>query len=351
LGALPGATLDGQSGGTVLNIPVGSGNGHAGPAAPEQPPAVSPTEALGVPVLDELGRRLTELYARGNLVTIDKASRIPPLDAPIKPEWLGVESLRQEGSVRREIKYRISVLDEPTLKKLENQRTKARDVLAQLSFSMGDNLHWMPNKARSLFEAELTRVNQEGRDLVLKAVGPDAGEFVSRQAQRVERDLNRMYQDFYPGQQLGSETVAKVLADLTERLSRALGEHLLPKVSYAGVQFAVAGTSEWESPWGQALVLLLSIVEYPRKALTDGYFLRGLRVDRDTLLAAMDVCQDRAFQNGNRFEAEEELKCIDRIMNSSASARDKCQALLKLMAGAQISEIDAALATANGNKG
>jgi hypothetical protein len=341
-----GVTLDEQSGGIIPDISVGSGNGHVGSVAPEQPPAVSPTEELGVPRLDEVGQRLAQLYARGALVTFDKASRIPPLDAPIRADWFGMESLRQEGSVRREIKYRISVLDEPTLKKLENQRTKARDVLDRLSFSMGDNMRWMPNLARELFEAELTRVNQEGRDLVLKAVGPDAGVFVDMQAQRVERDLNRMYQDFYPGQQLSKETVGRVLSDLTERLTRALGEHLLPKVTYSPVQFAAGGRSKWESPWGQALVLLRSIGEYPRKALTNGYFLRGLRVDRDGLLAAMDVCQDHTRKSSNLTMAEEELKCIEQVMDSPAPARDKCQALLNLMDGMPLTQIGEALAKA-----
>ncbi len=336
-----GVTSDEQSGGIIVQ--VGSGNGHGGPVAPEQPPVVSPTEALGVPVLDEVGKPLAELYARGALVTFDKASRIPPLDAPIRAEWFGLESLRQEGSVRREIKYRISVLDEPTLKKLESQRTKAREVLDRLSFSMGDNMRWMPSAARELFEAELTRVNEEGRDLVLKAVGPDAGKFVNMQAQRVERDLIRMYQDFFPGQQLSKETVGGVLADLTERLSRALGEHLLPKVTYSPVQFAVGGDSEWESPWGQALVLLRSIGEYPRKALTDAFFLRGLRVDHDELFAAMDVCQDHIRKNSNLTMAQEELKCIERVMGSPAPARDKCQALLNLMAGLPLTQIGAVL--------
>jgi hypothetical protein len=181
---------------------------------------------------------------------------------------------------------------------------------------------------------------------VVKVVGSDAGKFVSAHAERVERDLNRMYQDFYPGTRLSSDVVRAVLADLEARLSRALGEHLLPKVTYAPVQFVAGGGSEWESPWGQALVLLRSIAEYPRKALTDGYFLRGLRVDQAELLVAMDVCQDKGTGTENAPMAKEELALVERIMDSLAPARDKCQALLNLMAGTPLAHIEAALARA-----
>ena len=46
---------------------------------------------------------------------------------PIKAEWFGVESLRRQGAVSREVKYRISVIEEKTFRKLENKRKEIQN--------------------------------------------------------------------------------------------------------------------------------------------------------------------------------------------------------------------------------
>lgn len=51
-------------------------------------------EALKIPKLDSLLPQLVQLFEKGDLVMIDKGSRIPPLDLPIKAEWFGIPSFR-----------------------------------------------------------------------------------------------------------------------------------------------------------------------------------------------------------------------------------------------------------------
>ena len=60
----------------------------------------SPTEAIGVPKLDPLSDCVARVFELGALVSVDKLSRIPPLEAPVKPEWFGVDSFRQTGMVK-----------------------------------------------------------------------------------------------------------------------------------------------------------------------------------------------------------------------------------------------------------
>jgi hypothetical protein len=48
-------------------------------------PVASPTEEIGVPKLDHLAEGVARVFDLGALVSIDKLSRIPPLEAPVKP--------------------------------------------------------------------------------------------------------------------------------------------------------------------------------------------------------------------------------------------------------------------------
>lgn len=54
------------------------------------------------------------------------------------------------------------------------------------------------------------------------------------------------------------------------------------------VPFILQRGSDWVSNWGQPLLLLQKIAEFPRKSPTDSYFLQGLRLDPRELLEAMN---------------------------------------------------------------
>ena len=67
--------------------------------------------------------------------------------------------------------------------------------------------------------------------------------------------------------------------------------NFMPKLSYSVVSFSRTDNA-MVSPWGQAFSLLADITAFPRKALTDSFFLRGLKVPEDDLIEAMNVADD-----------------------------------------------------------
>lgn len=100
---------------------VVAGRSAASAASPQSPIVESVAvvegrlrEELKIPKPDPLLHSLVQLFEKGDLVTIDKGSRIPPLVVPIKAEWFGIPSFREVGVVSREVRYKISILDEKT---------------------------------------------------------------------------------------------------------------------------------------------------------------------------------------------------------------------------------------------
>ena len=75
----------------------------------------SPTEEIGVPKLDAFAEGVTRVFDLGALVSIDKLSRIPPLEAPVKPEWFGVDSFRKTGMVSAQTSIKVAPFDASTL--------------------------------------------------------------------------------------------------------------------------------------------------------------------------------------------------------------------------------------------
>lgn len=302
-----------------------------------------PSVELTLPALDPIGEHIARLYEVGSMVTIDKESRLPPLDAPIKPEWFGVKSFREFGRGKRQISYRISVLDGETLRELENRRNDLRKLLDRLSFPLAESLRWIPHNAKPLLEQELHRVNEQATQRLQALLKGDPTKFVETQRKQIEDDANAMYQEFHPGVKLSDEIISYILQELATRLAKASGGRLLPQVNYAQVSFTNANNGKWVNNWGQPLTLLRAVAEYPRKVFSDQYFLRGLALDESDLLAAMNVCNDVIVQAAHDRQvwkrAKEELGWIDQIVESSAEARTKCQALVNLMKGIPWAEI------------
>lgn len=77
----------------------------------EDEDVVSPGVAAGLPEFDPLADFVARLYPKGKLVTIDKLSRMPPLDAPLNPAWFGDAAERQRGNVTRRVSMRVSIID------------------------------------------------------------------------------------------------------------------------------------------------------------------------------------------------------------------------------------------------
>ena len=89
-----------------------------------------------------------------------------------------------------------------------------------------------------------------------------------------------------------------------------------------------------------ARCLLVSVAEYPRKAMKDyNYFFRGLKVEPEELLEAMNVLDDHIVSRASDRRAEQiakdELDCLEAIEDSELRDRDKCAAIVSLLNGSK----------------
>lgn len=323
--------------GELIPVVVDAETGETELAAGASDSAELPSERIGVAVVDPATRKITAILGQGSLATIDQSSRIPPLDCPVKPEWFGVDSFTQYGAVVREVKFRISAIDESTLKKLNAFRHKTRHLLSQLSLPWAERLHWIPNEAKPLLHGEMERLNDEGLELLKGTLGSDVKKYLADRMDRIRRDAQSMYQHIHPNKELADAVVDQILQELKHRLEKAIGGQLLARVCYTEVQTGVSTDSRWSTPWGQYALFLSKLIEFPRKCLTDKYALRGLKLEADEVLKAMDVAGDHLVQDhfaDKRVDriAVAELDQVRELMAYSDD-RQKCAALLRLLGG------------------
>jgi hypothetical protein len=295
----------------------------------------SPTEAIGVPKLDPLSEYVARVFELGALVSVDKLSRIPPLEAPVKPEWFGVDSFRQTGMVRAQTSIKVAPFDEATLKKIDRLRRVSGELLPRYSFALADGVRWMPKQAIPLFEAALTAANDDAKRLLGETMGDDIQAFLGSQRERIRNDAQRMYEAYHPGGKIPDNAVTNILDELKVRLGKTKADKLIPKVAYSPVAFNPSQKSEWSSPWGQAFALLKGIAEFPREAMTNRFFWQGIRTDEDALIKAMNVAGDYLVDEyGGRKakqRAELELGLIKQLEDTSGDALAKCRALWTLI--------------------
>jgi hypothetical protein len=291
----------------------------------------SPTEAIGVPKLDPLSDHVARVFELGALVSVDKLSRIPPLEAPVKPSWFGVESFRQTGMVTAQTSIKVAPFDEATLKKIDRLRRVSGELLPRYSFALADGVRWMPKQAIPLSEV----ANDGAKKLLGKAMGDDIQAFLVAQRDRIRGDAQRMYEAFHPGGKIPENAVTNILDELKTRLAKTKADKLIPKVAYSPVAFNPSQQSEWSSPWGQAFALLKGIAEFPREAMNNRFFWEGIRTDEDALIKAMNVAGDYLVEEyGGRKakqRAELELELIKQLEDASGDALAKCRALWTLI--------------------
>jgi len=156
-------------------------------------PIVSPAEEIGCAKLDAVADRIARLYDKGSLVSVDKLSRIPPLDVPLDPHLFGDSSNIQRGNVARRVNMRITVLDARTLRQMETRRRGLRTLLTKFTFALADNMRWMPSEAQGLFDSELKRLNEEGQKLISDLLTGDVTEFIKDKRAAMVADINAMY--------------------------------------------------------------------------------------------------------------------------------------------------------------
>jgi len=298
-------------------------------------PVASPTEAIGVPKLEPLSEYVARVFELGALVSVDKSTRIPPLEAPVKPEWFGVDSFRQTGMVRAQTSIKVAPFDEATLKKIDRLRRVSGELLPRYSFALADGVRWMPKQAIPLFETALKAANEDAKKLLGETMGDGIQAFLASQRERIRNDAQRMYEVFHPGGKIPDNAVSNIMNELEVRLDKTKADKLIPKVAYSPVAFNPSQKSEWSSPWGQAFALLKGIAEFPREAMTNRFFWQGIRTDEDALIKAMNVAGDYLVEEyGGRKakqRAEVELELIKQLEDASGDALAKCRALWVLI--------------------
>lgn len=305
-----------------------------------------PTEDLGLPKLDQLAEKMVRLYGRGSIVSIDKLSRIPPLDAPLDPNLFGDSADLHSGNVSRRVSMRVSVIDEKTLREIEKRRKGLSSLLPKFSYALADNLYWMPASARAMFEAEVKRNSDEGQKLIANLLAGDIDAFLAARRKQLEADINAMYQQLGRTGTVTPEIVDEVVKDLKERLSKAQKSILMPKLSYSTLSFSRT-ENDLASPWGQATCLLLSIATFTRKAISDPFFFRGIKVNEDELIEVMNVADDALCRDlgarGLKDRCKEELSLLSKIEKTVIDSRTRCEMVVQILAGESTTVIETAL--------
>lgn len=306
----------------------------------------APTETLGLPKLDSLADYIARIYEKGFLVSIDKMSRIPPLDVPLDPSLLGDPSAMQKGSVTRKVSMRVSIIDEKYLKEIEKRRQGLRVLLSRFTFGLADNMRWMPSSARKLFESTLEIANKKGRELITALLQGGVDKFIESKKSKLKDDINAMYKELGRSGGVSSDIIEKVVASLKERLEKAESANFMPTLSYSLLSFSL-NQNDLVSPWGQAYSLLSDIATFPRKAVTDKFFFSGLAVPENDLIEAMNIAEDNlCLDLGARNLKERctsELDLLVEIERKELSARDRCELVKRILCGEPVQDIRNAL--------
>ncbi len=307
---------------------------ETGGAAELEQQAQSLANELGVPVIDAVSRALSDLYKKGSVTSIDKASRMPPLDAPINPEWFSLSSTTYAGALQAKLNMRVSPFDEHDLRRVEKVRSSLRETLTRFTYRMADNIRWMPESATALFQAEVARLELEGHAVIDQLIPGDIQQLLATKRNSLSADATTLYQKL-GGQGVPPEVaIHEIMGVLHARLTKATSVNVIPTVSRVGLRFdprEQAGLS----PWGQALSLLLDIARFARKSRADAfYFYRGLRIDGDEYLRCMDVAEDAVYKlDLSAEECRSQLQALGVVEAADLEAKDKCERVLAVIHG------------------
>lgn len=305
--------------------------------ASSQPAAASMlADDLGLPVLRapaSFAETIATVYARGKLVVINERTRLPPLDAPVRPEWFGWSAETVAGALKASLRMRASPFTPDDLKVIERARTSVGPLRERFTYGMGTNLRWLPEGAAGLLVSEMERVDAEGRMEIDRLLGVGADRFLRARRDKLWADACDIYERLGGRGEPPADTLDRIVEALRPRLEAALSGRVIPTISLLAVSFA-AGETEQVSPWDQAFEFLLDLARLPRKAHTDPYFWRGLRVEPETYLGSMDVTGDAAFEaETGAHECVHELDALRVIEHAEESALRRCERVWALIRG------------------
>jgi len=304
---------------------------------------VPPSEKLGLPEFDLLAERMARLYEKGTLVSIDKLSRIPPLDAPLGPSLFGDAFELHKGNVTRKVSMRVSIIDDKTLKDIEKCRNGLQNLLKKFTFGIADGMRWIPVNAQELFESEIKRLNEKGEQIISDLLKGDVKSFIEGKREKLKDNINAIYSAFGRSDKVTEEVIDQVVKSFEDRLTKAQTANFVPTLSYSNLSFSPT-ENDRVSPWGQAYSLLSNIASFPREALTNSFFFRGLKVEENDLLQSMNVAEDALFRNpydkGIKTRCKADLALLSRIKNASLENKDRCKLVWGLLDGRSVKSIE-----------
>lgn len=317
------------------------------PASEHGPGSVTEAEAnqekflqefLGLPSKDELFERLARIYSLGHLISVDKFSRVPPLECPAKPEWFGIARTKRVGRIKRDIKYSLSALSDEDTKTLEGIRTFLSRILPKLAFSLSDGQRWIPLKAKAILDRELAKESTDGAKLLETLINGNIEAYLKGQRERIAQDANDMAKEFSSDGTVRADALEDIFTAVSERLIRFKKGPMIPTYSLSSISIPPESASGHSSPWPQFLQLLHGIAVYPRECLSSHYFFRGVeRLTEDELAVAMDIFGDHIWtMRENRRVlgvAKSELALLEQLMAADADTRQKCAWVLMVIEG------------------
>ena len=308
----------------------------------------TPTEALKLPKLDGLERRICQLVATGQQVTIAHSSAVPPLDVPINQSIFGLKTEQRDGTVVERRSFRISVFSKEELKKINAYRKGSQRLVEQLGLPLETGVYWLPNEVASILEKEIEAKNKEAQKQLKDMVGEDAGNFVQKKIDRINRDLEEVYRRLNNYGSLPGYAVTDIRSELEQRIGRALGGQLVAPVTFSKISFDLQEKGSSQAPWAQPEKLVLALARFPRAAISRPKTLSGLLAPQSEILPAMNVADDAILKVNNwrkrESRAQSELRPLERIVRADIDSRARCEAGFMLIDGKSPSVIEEFLA-------
>jgi hypothetical protein len=132
------------------------------------------------------------------------------------------------------------------------------------------------------------------------------------------------------------DKVKTVLAEIEQRLTKALDIRITPRVVYNPVGPPDLTANVPDENWTQPLSLLVRSARILRESVTDYYFPRrfsGLSFSEEDFRKACNVFGDVIVKSQERNRAEDELRKIDEISCAEKPVRAKCQEVWSLIRG------------------
>ena len=136
---------------------------------------------------------------------------------------------------------------------------------------------------------------------------------------------------------LSDEAIEKISSDLEKRLENVFSGSVIPQITKNSISFDPESID-------QAYILLKDLATFPRMILSeDIYFLRGISIDENSLLQAVNVCNDQIIEAAEKEHVKKraylERYFIQEIDKADVSSEIKCRAIFALIDGKPIDEI------------